>query len=669
MQTFQLDEILDLIHRGQTFSGKISTSGCIIKLEEYLPVICLSLHSGHQLRPLLQSTCRLDEQSRRQLEAPLSNELIASQPITLSCDDSHFEYDLNQSESQCLDLSKHSSAPMWDKAYSQNQHHISQIKHHQFYQIYDALLAKLESMFDRVLIFELSMGKRVSLQDTPVYDCPVFEVNTGLVKLGRWKPLITYFETTLNAIELPNITTSTRLTPCQTRPAYLIAHTSRYFKRSLVLPINVQPIFINESGDEVYPLVLDYLKRGLKIAFSHTGAFHQRQYTSRQQTRSANMLSSNIDPTVLDVDARLYKLSQSFSTLKYVNPTNITSERKRFFSAPSRYQSQFRYRQLPIDANEFKRQLYRIELDKINDPALKQLYADMVNQLSDQVDLLTSVGQEHFVYNAIRFYGEPDDKAVSNAKFLLYAKALPTQSGNVLDAESAAEIMRKQAQRWGMKCKVSLSPSLLARAMVKSSPAQLVLNSHAHFSSAEIQRLNQHELGVHMATSLNAKRQPLKALQMGFPGATQTQEGLAILAEFSAGYMEHARLNMLACRVLAVSSMLKERNFYQTYSYLVDELAMDTDAAFTTTTRVYRGGGFTKDHLYLSGFLQMLSLSAEREVGNLLTGKTSAQYIDLIDELVARDWIKAPRFNIGINSFSSNAEDATLNYLIESLKV
>ncbi len=169
-----------------------------------------------------------------------------------------------------------------------------------------------------------------------------------------------------------------------------------------------------------------------------------------------------------------------------------------------------------------------------------------------------------------------------------------------------------------------------------------------------------------MATTLNAKQQSLKVLRLGLPGSTYTQEGLAILAELKAGFMAHSRLNTLACRVLAVDSMLKEQDFYLTYCYLIDELEMDKDDAFVTTARVYRGGGFTKDHLYLSGFLEMLHLSHTRSLDNLLVGKTSVQYLDLLDELVQRDWLVPPKYNFFP---SSNLEESpSLNYLIESLR-
>ncbi|MCG6364515.1 tyrosine/phenylalanine carboxypeptidase domain-containing protein, partial [Vibrio fluvialis] len=149
----------------------------------------------------------------------------------------------------------------------------------------------------------------------------------------------------------------------------------------------------------------------------------------------------------------------------------------------------------PINANEFKQQLYQLPIETISDPDLKQLYGSMVDKLSEKIDLLTSIGQESFLYNSLRFYGRPNRTAIENAKFLLYAKTLPEEKGELYNADQAAEIMLKKAQEWGMHCHITPTASLAARAMVSGKkPPTLYLNSKVMYSHAEIQRLIQHEI-------------------------------------------------------------------------------------------------------------------------------------------------------------------------------
>ncbi|QYK00549.1 flavohemoglobin expression-modulating QEGLA motif protein [Shewanella psychrotolerans] len=662
MQTYSLEQMLDLIKQGKAFSGQLETSGCIIKIEEYLPVVCTAIHAGHNLRNELIKLGQLTAEERYFEEDPYTDEVIASQPITLVGTDSRFEYDLNRPKSLSTYYKSAWMKQVWRKTMSAKQRSISQAKHNDFYLLYEALIAKLESMFGNVIVFDLHSYNYKRIEKPT----PVFNIGTAQIDMERWESVVKKFQTELDNITLPNIEVDAKINAVFEGRGYLIAHTNAHFDRTLVLPIEIKKVFMDELTGEVYPIVLDDLKLGLKNAFSATSAYFQRKLNRRSKTRSADMLSSAVEPSVVEIDASLFRLAQKVDTLKYVNPTNLVAERKRFFSAPSRFRPNFRYRQLPIDANEFKYKLYRLPIDNISDPALKQMYSDIVNKLGEQVDMLTNVGQEGFVYNSLRYYGRPDNSAINNAKFLLYAKEIPEDRGDQFDAKAACEQMKQQADAWGMQCKISLSTSIVARAMVSSMPPQLTINSHAEFYNSEVQRLIQHELGVHMATTLNAKQQPLKVLRLGLPGATYTQEGLAILAELNAGFMAHARLNTLACRVLAVNSMLQEQDFYLTHCYLVDEVGMEPSDAFVTTARVYRGGGFTKDHLYLSGFLEMLALSKTRSLSNLLVGKTSVQYLDLIDELVQRNWLVAPSFNV--TSDKCLEENPSLNYLIESLR-
>ncbi|ELI5717961.1 flavohemoglobin expression-modulating QEGLA motif protein [Vibrio fluvialis] len=655
-KVYSLEEMLSLIQRGQPFSGELEAAGCFIKIEQYLPVVCTAIHAGSRLRDDLQKQCQLSKAERRLEEAPLTDQLIASQPITLWGVDSRFEYDLNRARTLST---RYKSA--WKKPLNDKQRSASHLKHGLFYQLYEALIRKLESMFGMVIVFDLYAYNYQSLPQPT----PVFNVGTAQIDMQRWGAVVKRFCTELGKIQLPHIENQTAMNAVFEGRGYLIAHTNAHFDRTLVLPTEVKKVFMEEADGTVYPLVMDALKSGFKEAFSQTSAYFQRRHNRRRITK-ANMLSSSIEPNVLAIDKALAKLTQRVETLKYVNPSNINAERKRFDAAPSRFKPDFRYKQLPIHANEFKHKLFQLPIESITDPDLKQLYSSMVNKLSEKIDLLTSIGQEKFLYNSLRFYGRPSTTAIDNARFLLYAKTLPEEKGPFYTADEAAVIMANKAKEWGMACNVTPTSSLAARAMVSGKkPPTLYLNSKVTYSHAEVQRLIQHELGVHMATTFNARMQPLKVFSIGLPGSTESQEGLAILAEYKAGYMSHDRLQTLATRVLAVDSMLKEQNFYQTFDFLVDEFGLDRDSAFVTTTRVYRGGGFTKDHLYLEGFLHTLQQAQKRNIDNLLVGKCSHTYLDLIDELVERGWLVKPKHRFDDKGIEP---EPVLKYLIDSLR-
>jgi hypothetical protein len=61
--------------------------------------------------------------------------------------------------------------------------------------------------------------------------------------------------------------------------------------------------------------------------------------------------------------------------------------------------------------------------------------------------------------------------------------------------------------------------------------------------------------------------------------------------------------------------------------------------------RVYRGGGLTKDTLYLGGLVEILEhLRKGGEIEPLLVGKLAAEHIPVIRELQLRQVLRDPPF-------------------------
>jgi hypothetical protein len=70
---------------------------------------------------------------------------------------------------------------------------------------------------------------------------------------------------------------------------------------------------------------------------------------------------------------------------------------------------------------------------------------------------------------------------------------------------------------------------------------------------------------------------------------------------------------------------------------------MPSRSAFSVTLRVYRGGGLTKDAIYLRGLLQLLRhLEEGGEIEPLYVGKIATRHIPLIDFLRHRNFFRSP---------------------------
>ena len=128
----------------------------------------------------------------------------------------------------------------------------------------------------------------------------------------------------------------------------------------------------------------------------------------------------------------------------------------------------------------------------------------------------------------------------------------------------------------------------------------------------------------------------------GLAGYDQTQEGLAILAEYLVGGLSSERLRQLAGRVVAAHLMTTGASFPEVHQRLVDA-GFSRPGAFTTTMRAFRSGGLTKDAIYLRGLLDVLAHLARGGTLDLLwLGKLPLDDLPLVSDLAERGVLRAP---------------------------
>lgn len=342
-------------------------------------------------------------------------------------------------------------------------------------------------------------------------------------------------------------------------------------------------------------------------------------------------------------DRQLFELVNGIDILNAVAPLNYKEQRDRFFASGFSVNPEYRYAVQEIDAFKKKRALFNLPIEDLGDEDLVALYEGVIASYVDKIDQFKSIGSPEFLYDSLRYYGEPNEKDIRNANFILH---LPDdyaeQSDKLLVASEIATHLEAFAQKEGYEYSIKLDDSMIANALV--SKLTVKINTAAKITETEVNALAHHELGVHLLTTLNARRQPLRILSLGCPVNTMTQEGMAIFNEYLAGCMTVSRLKILALRVLAVDSMMREKDFKKTFLFLKDQHNVEVNKAFVITARVYRGGGFTKDYLYLQGLHQILNAYEHRsDFTNLLSGKVSIEYLDLISRLIAKKYLLAPK--------------------------
>lgn len=663
MLTLSEKECIALIKKRECFHAEVESAAFIVKIDEYAPIVCTAIHNGHRLRPDIEKSFLLSKEERFYEEDPYTDELISSFPIQLIGNDSRFEYDLNRAKALSTYFKTAWEKQVWEKPLSTKQRAKSHRKHQSFYNVLEAIISVIEKLFNNAIVFDIHSYNHKRIEQ----DTPTFNIGSEQIDTERWGNIVKHFEKQLNRIVLPNLHVRGVTDEVFQGRGYLITHVNGHFDNTLVLPTEVKKIFMDEYSGDVYPLVLEELKAGFKSAISETAAFFVRRYGKKKRTKKADVLSSTISPEVLALDKKLFGLCKHIETLNFINPINLTVQRNLFFKKNSYILPNFHYKQLDINPYKFREQLYKLPVEDIFDADIQQLYRHVIDNLASKIDLLTTIGTDNFVYNSLKYYGEPSPNDIDNARFILHLNN--EQYGRKIkefNADEAVQYFQAQAKKWKLNCKIEKSAKIVAKAMVNNEKALLLINKDAVFNQKELHAYAYHELGIHMLTTINAKKHPLTIFSLGLTGNTHTQEGLALYSEYRSGSLTIERLQTIALRVIAVQYMLKQGDFVKTFHTLLNEFDLERNFAFTLTIRVYRGGGFTKDHLYLKGFRDVLNLAKDNSIDNLLVGKIGALDFGITNEIVERGMIVKPQplFNLAYKP----SGDAVLDFVIDSIK-
>jgi uncharacterized protein (TIGR02421 family) len=132
-------------------------------------------------------------------------------------------------------------------------------------------------------------------------------------------------------------------------------------------------------------------------------------------------------------------------------------------------------------------------------------------------------------------------------------------------------------------------------------------------------------------------------LRSGLANYDALQEGVAVLAEYLVGGLTLGRLRTLAARVIVTDEMAGGSSFCDVFHRLVEELQFEPRTAFTITLRVFRGGGLTKDALYLRGLVEILDyLGGGGDIEPLLLGKFAVEHVPIVRELMLCGVLRSP---------------------------
>jgi len=410
-----------------------------------------------------------------------------------------------------------------------------------------------------------------------------------------------------------------------------------------ILGLEVSPIYRDKDGN-LYPTLLWSLKRqvsrALKKGFHSFAVTHTTEFPVSYHALGQRIVARSASK----IDEELAEVSRTFDLLLQVTPVNMESAWLEFSGNGCERVPAFTYRPLPLDPVVVKRRLLAIPTERIEEPTLARMFREIQISVDRELTMLLDRGTSRFLHGSIQLFGKVDSGLLSVSKELLLRMGPPqpnTHTKEVLSAEEFAARARSESSYYrtldpGFSSHVSLRDDMYSGLLV--SRGDLLIGRKFRVAKSQVEALLHHEIGTHALTYFNGQAQPFRQLALGLPGYDELQEGLAVLAEFLSGGLTSARLRTLAARVVAVHMLVERAGFVDVFRKLHHEDGFQKEAAFTITARVFRGGGLTKDAVYLRGLLRILEYLRSR--GNfeiLFVGKIAAHHVKMIRELQERN--------------------------------
>lgn len=409
-----------------------------------------------------------------------------------------------------------------------------------------------------------------------------------------------------------------------------------------LIGLEIAPVYMNEATGRAYPLFL----RDLRAKFSKAirkGFFEfVRMHTSYNASNFQMLGTTSLRKNVFEIDKELAHYSNLFDFLLLVTPLNVDEAWKDFKKSNFLKEPVFHYRPMPIDPELIKRKIYNLPIEEISDPTLAFLFRDKRKEIDRMLDMMAEREKPDFMLTSLQLFGPIDEKLLETAKAILIAIEIPetTKKKKMISAKEFALMAEKELE-WLKLQDPSISTAVRIRDDIEGilvNRGTLNINKNFRVSEERAFALLQHEVGTHVVTYYNGKAQPLQLFYIGVPGYEELQEGLAVFAEYMADGLTLSRLRTIAARVVAVHQMVSGNSFIDTFFLLVDKYQFSESAAFSIAMRVYRGGGLTKDAVYLKGLLNIIEyIKKGKSLEPLLIGKIRQDYITVIQELVHRE--------------------------------
>lgn len=411
-------------------------------------------------------------------------------------------------------------------------------------------------------------------------------------------------------------------------------------------------------------------------------------------------LNSEIEK-IKEAAEALYKVSVPIRILTPLS-WDIGVKEKFFADKAKELPKGISYPSMPADQMVADLDDVKSQIAKLGSGNIKEWLSRSEEKIRSSVWMLASCGQPDFFKFSSQLYGTPkQEMAAGSGSSFFFAEKLSHLFGSYSQvagnwapdlchlATDVADHMQKAAAVFGeFAPKVEIATDMSAN--VLAGPKRIRIRRSACFSDLDIQQLVEHEVMIHVLTSINGFHQKdMQLLGVAHPRSAKTQEGLAVFAEFITNSIDINRFRRIADRVLAIQMAVEGADFLEVYRFFLERVSSE-DQAYENTKRVFRGGvitgraPFTKDIVYLDGLLQIhnflrIAVSSGRAdcLKLLFVGKLDVLDLPAVAELIELKlcempkflpkWVSDPRFLISYLGYSAFLNEIDLGIVRKQL--
>ncbi|MFT4698466.1 MAG: hypothetical protein ACI9SJ_001615 [Flavobacteriaceae bacterium] len=276
MEQLSIAQIIENIQKEIIFEAVVEDYSFTLKIDSYQPYVCAAVHDGHQFRRELWENCLHTEYDRWFEEDPATKEMIHSHPIVIAGCDSRFEYDLNRDPENAI-FDDAWGKKLWKEPLPKHQREKSLEKHSNFYKVVQALISKLESKFETVIIYDIHSYNWLRWDR----EVPVINLGTSNIDNERFGDFVEHWRTTLSELKLPHIAeTTSKINDTFSGNGYFLKYITKNFKNTLVLATEFKKIYCDELNQIIFPETVAAIEKQLQKKIKESTVLFQKMHKS-----------------------------------------------------------------------------------------------------------------------------------------------------------------------------------------------------------------------------------------------------------------------------------------------------------------------------------------------------------------------------------------------------